>query len=322
LRKRLLRIARRALQGTERPQGDEVEERERDRHLVAVPRDRRADGAGVPDAGCGRGAAHGAAVLQDRAAADEPHARHEAVEHARLAVGAVEDLDTEEDVGAARERDQRERAEARAAGMRLAVPRDRHREEISRAETQEVAEDVGEVDRVRVHHSRLAVADAADRRRSGPCAPELGGSRRVRNQLSCPSLAAPPREGSRAIPRPPPGFLRVVCKPFRDGRGRIATRTARPYPARRRGVARKVRAAARMHRYCPGLAGFVGTVSPAIVAIALLAACGGGGGGNADGSEGPKVPPPAPQENAPFRAIAGISMGAYGALNLGTKHPD
>src|SRR5581483_3254861 len=177
-------------------------------------------------------------------------------------------------------------------------------------------------DRVRVHHSRLAVADAADRRRSGPCAPELGGSRRVRNQLSCPSLAAPPREGSRAIPRPPPGFLRVVCKPFRDGRGRIATRTARPYPARRRGVARKVRAAARMHRYCPGLAGFVGTVSPAIVAIALLAACGGGGGGNADGSEGPKVPPPAPQENAPFRAIAGISMGAYGALNLGTKHPD
>ncbi|HZR83817.1 MAG TPA: alpha/beta hydrolase-fold protein [Candidatus Binatia bacterium] len=66
----------------------------------------------------------------------------------------------------------------------------------------------------------------------------------------------------------------------------------------------------------------MGTVSPAIVAIALLAACGGGGGGNADGSEGPKVPPPAPQENAPFRAIAGISMGAYGALNLGTKHPD
>lgn len=42
--------------------------------------------------------------------------------------------------------------------------------------------------------------------------------------------------------------------------------------------------------------------------------CGGGGG---DGPTGP------PQEATPqFRAIAGVSMGAYGAMNLGTKHPE
>lgn len=50
--------------------------------------------------------------------------------------------------------------------------------------------------------------------------------------------------------------------------------------------------------------------------LALTSACGGGGDG--DGSR----PAPAPQENPQFRAIAGISMGAFGAANLGTKYAD
>ena len=61
----------------------------------------------------------------------------------------------------------------------------------------------------------------------------------------------------------------------------------------------------------------VRTAVPAIVATLVLGlvACG-GGGGDATG------PAPAPQENPQFRAIAGISMGGYGALNVGTKHRD
>ena len=60
-------------------------------------------------------------------------------------------------------------------------------------------------------------------------------------------------------------------------------------------------------------------IVPALVACALafVVACGGGGGG-----DGPSGPAPAPQENPQFRAIAGVSMGAYGALNVGTKHRD
>ncbi|HYC21295.1 MAG TPA: alpha/beta hydrolase-fold protein [Candidatus Bathyarchaeia archaeon] len=34
------------------------------------------------------------------------------------------------------------------------------------------------------------------------------------------------------------------------------------------------------------------------------------------------MPAPPPQANPQFRAIAGVSMGAFGAMNLGTKHPD
>ena len=50
-----------------------------------------------------------------------------------------------------------------------------------------------------------------------------------------------------------------------------------------------------------------------VVVMVLALGCGGGGGGHA----GP------PQAATPeFRAIAGISMGAYGAMNLGTKHPE
>src|SRR5262250_476137 len=43
---------------------------------------------------------------------------------------------------------------------------------------------------------------------------------------------------------------------------------------------------------------------------------GNGGGGT------PTGPPPPLQDSRQFRAIAGISMGAYGAMNLGTKHAD
>src|SRR5262245_41769167 len=53
--------------------------------------------------------------------------------------------------------------------------------------------------------------------------------------------------------------------------------------------------------------------------LAFVPACGGGGGG---GDSGGARPAPAPQENPQFRAIAGISMGAFGALNLATKHAD
>lgn len=52
-------------------------------------------------------------------------------------------------------------------------------------------------------------------------------------------------------------------------------------------------------------------------ALVLTVACGGGGG-----DDGPSGPAPAPQENPQYRAIAGISMGGYGALNLGTRHRD
>jgi len=58
-------------------------------------------------------------------------------------------------------------------------------------------------------------------------------------------------------------------------------------------------------------------VTALVPGVALLLACGGGGG---DGGEA--VPAPLPQENPQYRAIAGISMGAYGALNVGTKHAD
>lgn len=51
-------------------------------------------------------------------------------------------------------------------------------------------------------------------------------------------------------------------------------------------------------------------------ALALACACGGGGGGE---PQDLSAPPPALSEAREFRAIVGVSMGAYGALNLGTK---
>lgn len=58
-----------------------------------------------------------------------------------------------------------------------------------------------------------------------------------------------------------------------------------------------------------------------VMAAAILAGCGDGG------SSGPTFqptpgPPPPPEASRAFRAIAGVSMGAYGALNLGTRYAD
>jgi len=54
-------------------------------------------------------------------------------------------------------------------------------------------------------------------------------------------------------------------------------------------------------------------------AMAVLAGCGGHGGSGPDSN-----PPPGGslQDRRQFRAITGISMGAYGAMNIGTKHAD
>lgn len=54
------------------------------------------------------------------------------------------------------------------------------------------------------------------------------------------------------------------------------------------------------------------------VFVSALTGCGGGGGDNPSSTG----PPPALEESRTFRAIAGVSMGAYGAMNLGTKHPE
>ncbi|MBI4515521.1 MAG: hypothetical protein HY699_06875 [Deltaproteobacteria bacterium] len=54
-------------------------------------------------------------------------------------------------------------------------------------------------------------------------------------------------------------------------------------------------------------------------ALAVLTACGGNGG------SGPDTTPTTGgslQAHRQFRAVAGVSMGAYGAMNLGTKHAD
>jgi len=53
-------------------------------------------------------------------------------------------------------------------------------------------------------------------------------------------------------------------------------------------------------------------------ALAVLAACGGHGG------SGPNTTPTSSslQAHRKFRAVTGISMGAYGAMNIGTKHAD
>jgi hypothetical protein len=52
-------------------------------------------------------------------------------------------------------------------------------------------------------------------------------------------------------------------------------------------------------------------------AALLLFGCGSNGGGDPDAG-----PPMSLQDSREFRAIAGVSMGAYGAMNLGTKHSD
>lgn len=52
-----------------------------------------------------------------------------------------------------------------------------------------------------------------------------------------------------------------------------------------------------------------------VFALVVFAACG-GNGGSGSGT------PPTTGGSREFRAIAGVSMGAYGAMNVGTKHAD
>jgi hypothetical protein len=59
----------------------------------------------------------------------------------------------------------------------------------------------------------------------------------------------------------------------------------------------------------------------AFTLLLFVAACGHGGGGGGDDG-GNNGPPPTLQESRQFRAIAGVSMGGYGAMNIGTKHAD
>ncbi len=61
------------------------------------------------------------------------------------------------------------------------------------------------------------------------------------------------------------------------------------------------------------------SVRPLIAASLLLAVAAGCGRSSSNSIQQPAPPP---ETNADFRAIAGISMGAYGAMNLGTKHTD
>jgi enterochelin esterase-like enzyme len=59
-----------------------------------------------------------------------------------------------------------------------------------------------------------------------------------------------------------------------------------------------------------------------LVLMLSVAACSGGGGGGGGNDNTNQGPPPALAESRQFRAIAGVSMGGYAALNLGTKHAD
>jgi len=57
---------------------------------------------------------------------------------------------------------------------------------------------------------------------------------------------------------------------------------------------------------------------PVLLVLVVLAACGGHGGSGPDTEPADSTL----QAHRQFRAITGISMGAYGALNIGTKHSD
>ncbi len=63
-------------------------------------------------------------------------------------------------------------------------------------------------------------------------------------------------------------------------------------------------------------------ISLAIALTAIAASCGLGGGGGSGGGGNDNPPPFDLTEAREFRAIVGVSMGGYGALNLGTKHTD
>lgn len=61
---------------------------------------------------------------------------------------------------------------------------------------------------------------------------------------------------------------------------------------------------------------------PLLLAVLVLstAAC----SGRSDDDDGfdPNTPPPPLTDGTQFRALAGVSMGGYGAMNVGTKHPE
>ena len=65
-----------------------------------------------------------------------------------------------------------------------------------------------------------------------------------------------------------------------------------------------------------GRRGFLGVI---VLASAFVVAGCGQHGGNGGGTSSP---PPSLQASREFRGIAGISMGGYGAMNLGLKHDD
>ena len=58
------------------------------------------------------------------------------------------------------------------------------------------------------------------------------------------------------------------------------------------------------------------------IAAAVFSYSYGCGHGSSGGGSTPTGPPPPLEESRQFRAIAGVSMGAYGAMNLGTKHAE
>ncbi|HSP99127.1 MAG TPA: alpha/beta hydrolase-fold protein [Candidatus Dormibacteraeota bacterium] len=66
----------------------------------------------------------------------------------------------------------------------------------------------------------------------------------------------------------------------------------------------------------------IADVLTVVAGLARLTGCSGGGGGGGSTFHPTPGPPPAPEASREFRAIAGVSMGAYGAMNLGTKHTD
>jgi enterochelin esterase-like enzyme len=59
-----------------------------------------------------------------------------------------------------------------------------------------------------------------------------------------------------------------------------------------------------------------------VFVLSLIAACGGGGGGGGGNDNNGDGPPPPLAASRSYRAITGVSMGGYAALNLGTKHGD
>ncbi|HSQ01316.1 MAG TPA: alpha/beta hydrolase-fold protein, partial [Candidatus Dormibacteraeota bacterium] len=66
----------------------------------------------------------------------------------------------------------------------------------------------------------------------------------------------------------------------------------------------------------------IADVLTVVAGLAMLTGCSGGGGGGGSTFHPTPGPPPAPEASREFRAIAGVSMGAFGAMNLGTKHTD